>query len=94
MNGSNKLKTGADIDKFISVELPDCKLYPKLASKVSNYMMHVPCGPANLNSPCTKDEKCSKYFPKSFQNSTIVDDDGYPKYKRRDSGLVVNKKGI
>ena len=37
---------------------------------------------------------CSKYFPKSFQSSTTIDDEGYPKYKRRNNGLFVMKKEI
>lgn len=94
MDGSNKLKIGADIDRFVSAEIPDGKLYPKLAKAVSNYMMHGPCDAANFNSPWMKDGKCSKYFPKAFETSTFVDDQGYPKYKRRDSSLFVNKKGI
>lgn len=41
-----------------------------------------------------KDGKCSKFFPKPFQASTIIDEEGYPKYKRRDTGICVIKKGI
>lgn len=58
MDDSNKLKSGADIHRFISAEIPDGKLYPKLANAVLNVMMHGPCGAANLNSPCMKDGKC------------------------------------
>ncbi|XP_004501122.1 uncharacterized protein, partial [Cicer arietinum] len=89
-----KLFVSNDIDKFISAELPDCNLYPKLANVVSSFMLHGPCGSSNPKSPCMKDGKCSKYFPKDYQSSTIVDDEGYPKYKRRDTGLSVLKKGI
>lgn len=41
-----------------------------------------------------KDGKCSNFPPKSFSSSTTIDDDGYPKYKRRDSGLFTQKKGV
>jgi len=68
LNGSSKLITGKDIDRIISVELPDPKLYPRMVEAVKNYMIHGPCGAANVNSPCmdpTK-KKCTKYFPKPF----------------------------
>lgn len=90
----NKLITGRDIDKVISAELPHPDLYPKLHSAVATYMMHGPCGFANLNSPCMKGTKCTKFFPKRFLTSTSVDNDGYPCYKRRDTGVSVHKIGI
>lgn len=91
---SNKLKDGANINKFVSAKLPYVNLYPKLAKTVSSFMIHGLCGSANPKSPCMKNGRCSKYFPKPFQPSTIIDDEGYPKYRRRDSGLFVMKKGI
>ena len=30
--------------------------------------------------------KCSKRFPKEFQEETIMQDDGYPLYRRRNNG--------
>lgn len=57
-------------------------------------MIHGPCGKANTKSPCMKNGKCSKYFPKNFHPSTSVDEDGYPRYKRRDNGLFIYKKGV
>ncbi|KAI5418911.1 hypothetical protein KIW84_043221 [Lathyrus oleraceus] len=41
-----------------------------------------------------KDGKCSKYFPKQFQPETIVDQDGFSVYRRRDNGHTVLKNGI
>ena len=37
--------------------------------------------------------KCTKYYPKGFQSTTTVDEDGYPKYKRRDIGVSFEKNG-
>lgn len=34
LSGSSKLITGKDIDRIISTELPDPKLYPKMAEAV------------------------------------------------------------
>ncbi|XP_057433001.1 uncharacterized protein LOC130725830 [Lotus japonicus] len=94
LQGEGKLKTGDDIDKVISAEFPDPVLYPALSAAVSNYMMHGPCGFANMNYACMKNGKCEKFFPKQFQNSTTIDEEGYPKYRRRDTGVSVTKKDI
>ncbi|XP_022030654.1 uncharacterized protein LOC110931576 [Helianthus annuus] len=37
--------------------------------------------------------RCSKNFPKKFLESTSIDSDGFPVYRRRDSGHTVVKKG-
>ena len=94
LDGKHKLNTSRDIDKVISAEIPHLKLYPKLHSVVATFMMHRTCGKANLNSPCMKVNRCSKYFPKKYKLSTTIDDDGYPTYKRRDTGVTVQKSGI
>lgn len=94
LNEENKLKTGNDIDKIISAELPDPALYPSLSTAVSNYMMHGPCGLANKSSPCMKNGRCEKFYPKDFQNTTTIDEEGYPKYRRRETGIHVSKKGV
>jgi hypothetical protein len=93
LSSVNKLKIGTHIDKIISAELPDSTLYPKLSKAVTSYMIHGPCGSINVNSPCMKNGRCSKYYPKSLQASTTIDEDGYPKYKRRDTGVLTEKCG-
>ena len=46
-------------------------------------MVHGPCGALNRNSPCMKDNKCTKRFPKPFVEETRKGEDGYPTYRRR-----------
>ncbi|KAI9084653.1 hypothetical protein K1719_033435 [Acacia pycnantha] len=41
-----------------------------------------------------KDGKCSKYFPKRFCARTMLDEHGYPTYRRRDDGHMVSRKGV
>lgn len=94
LSGPNKITTTSDIDRIISAELPDPTLYPKLYQTVTNYMIHGPCGRANPKCPCTKEFKCTKFYPKKHRDDTAIDDDGYPLYKRRDTGVTVNKGGI
>ncbi|GJY10516.1 ATP-dependent DNA helicase PIF1-like protein [Tanacetum coccineum] len=53
--------------------------------------------PKGLEIPCPTDEactvegKCSKRFPKPFYAKTIIDDDGYPVYRQRDSKVFAVK---
>ena len=91
LDGSNKLQNSTDIDKVISAELPHPNLYPKLFKVVKSYMIHGPCGVAKLNSPCMKQGKCSKFFPKKFTCVTTIDEDKYPIYKLRNNGMFLEK---
>ncbi|XP_045793087.1 uncharacterized protein LOC123888169 [Trifolium pratense] len=80
---------------LISAEIPHPKLYPKLHAVVTSYMIHGPCGKSNLSSPCMNGTlQCSKFFPKKYKSSTSIDEDGYPSYRRRDTGVVVEKSGV
>jgi hypothetical protein len=40
-----------------------------------------------------KDGKCSKHFPKVFQQETVLDKDSYALYMGRDNGRPVFKTG-
>ncbi|XP_058767402.1 uncharacterized protein LOC131641097 [Vicia villosa] len=94
LHPSNKYPTPDDIDKIISAEVPDPRRHPRLYNLVKSHMVHGPCGFANLNSPCMKDNKCTKFYPKKFQPTTIVDHEGYPVYRRRNNGHTIEKHGI
>jgi hypothetical protein len=41
-----------------------------------------------------KNDKCSKKFPKPFQNETIIDELGFTIYRRRDDDRYVMKNGV
>ncbi|KAE8904956.1 hypothetical protein PF003_g11076 [Phytophthora fragariae] len=71
------------IDKLVSTELPDLNVNPDLFDTVMTCMMHGPCGEAYPSSPCMKDGKCSKGFPKPLVEVTRANQDGYPVYRRR-----------
>ncbi|XP_022003995.1 uncharacterized protein LOC110901476 [Helianthus annuus] len=49
---------------------------------------------AEPNCPCMVDGKCSKKFPKKFCDKTSLDSNGYPVYRRADSGVFIEKSGI
>ncbi|XP_021992293.1 uncharacterized protein LOC110889094 [Helianthus annuus] len=94
MHPDHKFPTVEHIDPLISAEIPDRNDDPELYTLVSDFMIHGPCGPHNVNCPCMVDNKCSKGFPKRFRDHTSVDIDGFPLYRRRDSGMFVEKSGV
>ncbi|KAK1650868.1 hypothetical protein QYE76_068673 [Lolium multiflorum] len=81
------------IDSFVSAEIPDPNEDPLGFILVSEFMMHGPCGDLNDKCVCMQDGKCSKHFPKEFQQETTLDKDGFALYMRRDNGRRVFKNG-
>ncbi|XP_060190424.1 uncharacterized protein LOC132619584 [Lycium barbarum] len=81
------------IDKIISAELPALEADPNGYNAVKNFMMHGPCGELNPHCPCMKQGKCTKYFPKKFNDRTNFDSDGFPIYRRRNTAVEVKKNG-
>jgi hypothetical protein len=79
MHQQNKFPTPDDINNIISAEIPAEMDDKQLNHLVKTHMIHGPCGLANRSSPCMKNGKCSKFFPKNWQPQTIVDQDGYPR---------------
>jgi len=81
------------IDKHISAEIPDPKLDPLGYVLVAEHMIHGPCGKQNPKCPCMKNNKCSKHFPKTYQDDTAVTSTGFATYKRDQATLFVIKGG-
>ena len=83
------------IDEVISAELPDIDSDQGLLEVVTKNMIHGPCGAINNESPCMKDGKCTKRYPRALHAETITGNDGYPQYRRRsteDGGKVITLK--
>ena len=74
-----KLLTPEDVDSLLSAEFPDEETQSELFELVKSVMVHTPCGNEhnNPNSPYIVNDKCSKNFPKPFQDQTIVTTDSY-----------------
>ena len=89
-----QIRTADDIDSLISAEIPNPEIDPELYRVVSTCMMHGPCGTANPTAVCMLEGKCSKGFPKEFQEETALNSGGYPLYRRPDNGRTVEKNGI
>ncbi|XP_012851110.1 PREDICTED: uncharacterized protein LOC105970833 [Erythranthe guttata] len=92
LHNDDKPKTPEEIDKIICLEIPDEETDKKMYQLVEKYMIHGPCGQANLKSPCMKDRVCTKRFPKPFVQRTESDTYGYTVYRRREDGITVMKK--
>nr|XP_043620271.1 uncharacterized protein LOC122592127 [Erigeron canadensis] len=91
---TNKIRTPEDIDRVISAEIPDEEVDSELHHLVSEFMIHGPCGKDGPSNTCMKDKKCSKHFPKEITESTRIDGKGYPVYRRRKTGVTVEKNGV
>ncbi|XP_053101885.1 uncharacterized protein LOC128323190 [Hemicordylus capensis] len=83
---NHKPKTDACIDSIVSAEIPDIDKTPQLHAIITKHMIHGPCGTHNRQSPCMSNEKCTKDFPKDYQEQTISNSNRYPKYRRRNIG--------
>nr|XP_043633530.1 uncharacterized protein LOC122604724 [Erigeron canadensis] len=90
---TNKFPRATDVDKYISVEIPNEKEDPELYALVKQFMMHGPCGDDNPNCPCMVRGKCTKNFPNKWNDETFVDSEGYPVYRRRNTGNTIEKMG-
>jgi hypothetical protein len=74
------------VDRFICAEIPNASLDPELFHIVTSHMIHGPCGTLNPQSPCMKEGKCTKRYPRQLLDETQTGSDGYPLYRRRKPG--------
>nr|XP_011470514.1 PREDICTED: uncharacterized protein LOC101290818 [Fragaria vesca subsp. vesca] len=77
------VKSGKPFGKVIA-ELPDRNIDPLLYEIVGQSMIHGPCGELNFRSPCMKNNKCTKSFPREYVESTSFEPNKFPVYRRRD----------
>jgi hypothetical protein len=97
LDPADKPFTSEIIDQIVSAEIPDPTNHPQLYETVISFMLHGPCGLLNTAASCMKRSNgkyCDRRYPREFCNETSLNDDGYPLYRRRDSGIVVEKHGF
>lgn len=94
LSGHTSEPTPALIDSFISAEIPDPENDLLGYVLVSEHMIHGPCGVLNDRCPCMKNGSCSKFYPKSFQDETYIDKDGFAIYRRPDNGRFILKGNV
>ncbi|XP_074341884.1 uncharacterized protein LOC141679280 [Apium graveolens] len=91
LDSASKLNLQANVDKFVSAEILNPETDPVGYAVVNAFMVNGPCGQENPKSPCMKQFKCTRHFPKKFCNSTTFDQSGFPIYRRRQSKITVTK---
>nr|GEW91589.1 DNA helicase [Tanacetum cinerariifolium] len=90
-----KVQTNANIDKYISAELPNPTEDPDGYKIISELMMHGPCGLVNKNAACMKDgNKCNRNSPKPYPNNTYIDKDGFVHYRRRETAIDTVRQSV
>lgn len=89
LEGQHKSSNVCDYDKLVCAKLPDNVMFPDLFKIISHSNIHGPCGPLNTKAPCMVEGRCKHRYPRTFSETTIVDDFGYPTYMRRDAGRFV-----
>lgn len=80
------------VDELVSAQIPTDD--PVLAEIIKNQLTHGPCGANHPNSPCFRDGKCKKSYPKRWCESTIIGEDSYPEYARPNNGVTWEKNGF
>lgn len=90
----HKIRTPTDVDTFIRARWPEPDREPLLFDTVRRCMVHGPCGTANPRAPCMVNGTCSKGYPKPFQDTTSMDEHGYPLYSRPNDGVEHDVGGI
>ena len=71
LNQTDKISL-EEIDSIVSAEIPNKNIHPKAYETITKCMLHGPCGSAFPNSPCMKEGKCSKGYPREFNEITHV----------------------
>jgi hypothetical protein len=94
LNSEDKPKTVDDIDSIVSAEIPDPIQQPHLYNVITRCMVHGPCGSIKPNARCMKNGKCSKRYPRAFSSATLMDENSYPLYRRRDNCRTFVKEGF
>ncbi|GKC75225.1 ATP-dependent DNA helicase PIF1-like protein, partial [Tanacetum coccineum] len=64
---------------------------PNGYKEVTDYMLHGPCVKDGRYAPCITEGKCFKLNPKQFYTEIVLDEDGYPIYRRRDNKASFKK---
>lgn len=101
LTSAARFLTAERIDEVVCAELPPESWGTDLREIVTGQMTHGPCGDDYLNAPCmarrfpSSPLCCQKNFPKPFAAVTVVHEDRYPEYRRRDDGdtFTVQKSG-
>ncbi|XP_075666054.1 uncharacterized protein LOC142635880 [Castanea sativa] len=89
LDEDDKLHNPDDYDRVVKAEIPCKEEQPAYIKYCIKHMIHGPCGVQNPRSPCMKNGRCKKGYPKPFSLETYQGNDSYPVYKRYDTNNPV-----
>ncbi|XP_075494884.1 uncharacterized protein LOC142532481 [Primulina tabacum] len=85
-----KINTPDQFDYYVSAELPNKDTHPRLHDLVVKHMIHGPCGDMNKKNSCMVNGQCKSHYPRLFCQTTTQGKDGYPIYRRRNNGQIID----
>ena len=56
-------------------------------------MIHGPCDNVVSYAPCMDGSKCTKHYPKTFSNETIIEENEFVKNRHRENGSSITIHG-
>lgn len=85
LNYQDKLQNAEDINKFVKPVIPEDD--EEIRKLVMQFMLH---GQHSEKSPCynKENDKCSKNYPKAFNDVIYFDEKGFPQYERPDNSSM------
>lgn len=98
LHSKDRFLTATHINEIISAEIPTEEVDPEgtLRNVITTCMMHGPCGHLAPHAPCMiaktpgGPKTCSKHYPRAFQEKTLLQENGYPLYRRQDNGSQIS----
>ena len=81
------------VERTVWAIIPDLETMPRLHKIVTECMLHGPCGTFKPDAPCMVDGKCKAGYPKPWNETTQLCDDGFAKYARP-KGVTFQKNGF
>ena len=94
LHDNDKYPSATNIDHIISAEISDDKNDPIAFKAIQQFIIYDLCRIINSFSPCMMNNKCTKHFPKKFNETTMVDSYGFSVYQRRNDSRVVETNRI
>lgn len=79
----------AYLNSIISIEISNKNSDHIGYETFAKFMMHIPYRSKNSRSSCMLKGYCSKYFPKEFRTETIIDENRFVVYRRRNDGHYI-----
>ncbi|XP_014788841.1 uncharacterized protein LOC106882615 [Octopus bimaculoides] len=83
LRNEDKLRNSDDINRTVTAEIPDVNDDPVLHDLLKKCMIH------GLSSPCMGNGSCQKKFPKYYRDEMLLNLNGYPEYRRCNTGVTV-----